>query len=119
MFCFRDTQGDRVMSLDTGRNPDGDPVKACRAEASRLVAAGALPGYHEISIETRPLLNKAADWEYQYRDPSGVALHAQTRWFTSDGRGYALSWATREIDWTADLSKINMVLSTFYTGKPR
>jgi serine/threonine protein kinase len=118
MYCFRDTEGDRVLSLDTARNPAGDPVKACRTEASRLVAAGALPGYREISIETRPLLNKAADWEYQYRDPTGVALHAQTRWFASNGRGYALSWATREIDWSADLSKVNMVLSTFYTDKP-
>jgi tRNA A-37 threonylcarbamoyl transferase component Bud32 len=119
MYCFRDTQGDRVLSLDTARNPAGDPVRACRTEASRLVAVGALPGYHEIAIEKRPLLNKAADWEYQYRDPSGVALHAQTRWFTNNGHGYALSWATREIDWSADLSKINMVLSTFYTDKPR
>ncbi|MFI5888720.1 serine/threonine-protein kinase [Actinoplanes sp. NPDC051513] len=118
MYCFRDTQGDRVLSLDTGRNPLGDPVKACRTEASRLVAVGALPEYHEISIEKRPLLNKAADWEYQYRDPAGVALHAQTRWFTNNGRGFALSWATREIDWSADLSKINMVLSTFYTDRP-
>ncbi|WP_433368756.1 protein kinase domain-containing protein [Actinoplanes sp. CA-142083] len=118
MYCFRDTQGDRVLSLDTGRNPIGDPVKACRTEASRLVAAGALPGYHEISIEKRPLLNKAADWEYQYRGPDGAALHAQTRWFTNSGRGFALSWATREIDWSGDLAKINMILSTFYTDKP-
>ena len=118
MYCFADPQGDRVLSLDTGRNPAGDPVKACRAEAARLVQAGALPGYHEISIETRPLLNKAADWEYQYQDESGTQLHAQTRWFASNGHGYALSWATREIDWSADLSKINMVLSTFYTDRP-
>ena len=118
MYCFRDPEGDRVLSLDTGRNPAGDPVTACRNEAARLVAAGALPGYSQISIETRPLLIKAADWEYQYRDPRGVALHAQTRWFASNGHGYALSWATREIDWTSDLGKINMVLSTFYTDRP-
>jgi len=117
MYCFRDPEGYRVLSLDTARNPGGDPVTACRKEAARLVAAGALPGYSLISIENRPLLNRAADWEYQYRDPSGVLLHAQTRWFASERRGYALSWATREIDWTGDLGKMNMVLSTFYTDK--
>ena len=46
-----------------------------------------------------------------------MLLHAQTRWFASERRGYALSWATREIDWTGDLGKMNMVLSTFYTDK--
>ena len=118
LYCFRDPEGYRVMSLDTGRNPAGDPVLACRKEAARLVAAGALPGYKEISIEKRPLLNRAADWEYRYRDQSGTLLHAQTRWLASNGRAYALSWATREIDWPADLAKINMVLSTFYTDQP-
>jgi hypothetical protein len=118
MYCFRDPVGDRVLSLDTGRNPAGDPVKACRTEAARLVKAGALPGYQQILIETRPLLNKAADWEYRYRDPAGTQMHALTRWFAAEGRGYALSWAAREIDWTGDLPKINMVLSTFYAGRP-
>jgi eukaryotic-like serine/threonine-protein kinase len=118
MYCFRDTEGDRVLSLDTGRDPGGDPVTACRTEAARLVRAGALPGYEQLSIEVRPLLNKAADWEYRYRDSAGALIHAQTRWFASGGRGYALSWATREIDWTGDLAKMNMVLSTFYADRP-
>jgi eukaryotic-like serine/threonine-protein kinase len=117
LYCFRDPFGDRILSLDTGRNPDGDPVKACRAEATRLVQAGALHGYEEVAIETRPLLNKAADWEYRYRADDGTELHARTRWFTSNGRGFALSWSSRELDWTGDLSKLNMVLSTFYVDR--
>jgi hypothetical protein len=114
MYCFRDPEGDRVLSLDTGRNPAGDPVTACRTEAERLVKAGALPGYQEIAIEPKPLLDKAADWEYRYHDPDGSGLHARTRWFASKGRGFAISWSSREFDWTSDLVKINMVLSTFY-----
>lgn len=117
LYCFSEPSGSRVLSLDTERNPTADPVGACRAEASRLVKAGALADYAEISIEPRPLAIKAADWEYRFRDDSGVKLHARTRWFAGDGRGYALSWATREIDWTADLAKINMVVSTFYADK--
>jgi hypothetical protein len=114
LYCFRDPYGGRVLSLDTGRNPEGDPVKACRSEAKRLVDAGALRGYEEIAIEPRPLLNKAADWEYRYHAADGTELHARTRWFTSKGRGFALSWSSRELDWTADLSKTNFMLSTFY-----
>ncbi|WP_246612358.1 serine/threonine-protein kinase [Paractinoplanes bogorensis] len=111
-YCFRDPVGDTVMSLDTGRNPAGDPVQACRAEAARLVKAGVLPGYKEILLERRPLLNKTADWEYQYVR-KGVPMHAQTRWLVKAGRGFAITWATREFDWTGDLGKINMVLATF------
>ncbi|GIE93534.1 serine/threonine protein kinase [Paractinoplanes rishiriensis] len=117
MYCFRDRAGDRVLSLDTGRNPAGDPVAACRAEAARLVREGALRGYQELSIEARPLLNKAADWEYRYQEADGTELHARTRWLASNGRGFAISWSSREIDWTGDLAKINMVLSTFYVDR--
>ncbi|GID98801.1 hypothetical protein Adu01nite_01520 [Paractinoplanes durhamensis] len=118
LYCFREPGGQRVLSLDTGRNPSADPVVACRAEASRLVKAGALPGYTEISIESKPLLIKAADWEYTFAAGDGGKLHARTRWFASNGKGYALSWATQEIDWTTDLAKINMVVSTFYADRP-
>lgn len=115
-FCFRDPLGATVLSLDTGRNPAGDPVTACRIEEGRLVQAGSLPGYERVTLEKTPLLNKAADWEYEY-DRAGVRMHARTRWFVKDGRGFAITWATRDFDWTSDLAKINMVLTTFY-AKP-
>ncbi|WP_240669683.1 serine/threonine-protein kinase [Actinoplanes solisilvae] len=112
-LCFRDPASATVLSLDTGRDPAGDPVAACRKEEARLLGAGALPGYELVTLERKPLLNKAADWEYTY-DRAGVRMHAQTRWFVKDGRGFAITWATRDFDWTSDLAKINMVLTTFY-----
>ena len=119
-YCFRDPDdSDRVLSLDFGRNPAGDPVKACRAESTRLQHAGVLPDYRLITIEARPLLHKAADWEYTYKDASGAPLHAQTRWFATAGKAYAISWVTRQFDWTGNLPNINMVLSTFYADQAR
>jgi eukaryotic-like serine/threonine-protein kinase len=118
-YCFRDTSDDRVLVLDTGRKITADPVQACRKEAARLQAGGALPDYHQISIQPKPLLEKAADWEYQYADPQGTRLHAKTRWFVEGGRGFAISWATREIDWVGDRSKIDMVLSAFYPDRSK
>ncbi len=117
-YCFRDPAGDRVLSLDTGRNPAGDPVQACLNEEARLKAEGTLPGYQKIRIAPKPLLNKAADWEYRYEDSFGVQLHARTRWFANSGKAYAISWATRELDWPGDRAKIDMVLSTFYADQP-
>ncbi|NMO57421.1 serine/threonine protein kinase [Actinoplanes sp. TBRC 11911] len=118
-YCFRDPAGGRVLSLDTGRDPKGDPVTACEREEKRLVAAGALPQYQRIGIEAKPLLEKAADWDYSYADASGLGLRARTRWFAMNGKAYALSWATRDIDWPSDLAKISMVLSSFYTDSVR
>jgi hypothetical protein len=114
-YCFRDPDGGRVMTLDVGRKPSGDPVQACKKEAARLVSAGALPDYHLISLEARPLLNKAADWEYQFTGADDTLTHVQTRWFATNGRAYAISWQTREVDWSGDFAKISMVLSTFYS----
>ncbi|SNY14994.1 serine/threonine-protein kinase [Paractinoplanes atraurantiacus] len=116
-FCFRDPVGTRVMALSLDRDPAGDPVKACRTEAQRLVRSGALPGYQQITLERKELLNKAADWEYTYV-ADGAQRHVRTRWLATDGKAYAISWATREFDWTADLPKVNMVLSTFYADRP-
>ncbi|MFI6073002.1 serine/threonine-protein kinase [Actinoplanes sp. NPDC051343] len=116
-YCFRDPDGGRLMTLDVGRKPSSDPLQACRKEAARLVAAGAFPGYHLIQLDPRPLLNKAADWEYQYTAPDKTVLHVQTRWFATNGKAYAISWQARELDWSGDFAKISMVLSTFYADR--
>jgi eukaryotic-like serine/threonine-protein kinase len=115
-YCFRDPDGGRVMTLDTGRKPTADPVQACRKEAQRLVAAGALPGYHLIGLEPLQLLNRAASWEYQYTGPDDTLMHVQTRWFATNGKAYAISWQSRDVDWSGDLPKLNMALSTFYSN---
>ncbi len=111
-YCFRDPVGDTVLSLDIGRDPLGDPEKACLAEEARLKKAGALPGYERVTLGRRPLVGKVADWEFRYQR-DGVLMHAQTRWFAKADRGFAISWATRDFDWTGDAAKISMVLTSF------
>jgi serine/threonine protein kinase len=115
-ICFRDSTGGRYLSIDPARNPAGDPVKACRAEAKTLADAGALPAYELIGISKVPLQSKAADWEYTYAGPDNLSMHAMTRWFSLDGRAFALGWATREFDWQINLSLYSMMKSTFYLG---
>jgi hypothetical protein len=111
--CFRDPANIRILSVDTARNPAGDPVQACRKEANRLRASGALPAYEEKHIRPAALAIKAADWEYTYRGPEDVRMHATTRWFVSEGRGFALGWITRDFDWPQNLSSYGMIQSTF------
>ena len=112
-ICFRDPSNIRFMSVDPNRNPAGDPVQACKAEANRLVQAGELPKYTQIDIRRAPLQIKAADWEYTYNGPRNIRMHATTRWFASGGKAFALGWATREFDWQINLTYHSVVVSSF------
>jgi eukaryotic-like serine/threonine-protein kinase len=117
-LCFRDPANIRFLSVDPERDPAGDPVKACRAEAKRLRDEGELPHYQEIGVEPVPLLDRAADWEYTYTAPGNVRMHAMTRWFAVDGKAYALGWATREFDWQGNRSTFAMIEGSFYGTTP-
>jgi serine/threonine protein kinase len=116
--CFRDPDNVRILSIDDSRNPKGDPIQACQAEAGQLVKAGALPQYQLLGIDRVPLLNKAADWEYRYTNASEVRMHATTRWFASGSGAYALGWITRDFDWDQNRATYGLIQSSFYREQP-
>jgi tRNA A-37 threonylcarbamoyl transferase component Bud32 len=111
--CFWDPGNIRVLSIDDARNPSGDPVKACRAEAERLQSAGALPEYRQIGITRAELAVKAADWEYRYTAAGNVRMHAKTRWFAAGGKAFALGWMTRDFEWDQNRATMNLIQSSF------
>ena len=111
-MCFRDPNNVRYLSVDPARKPDGDPVKACQTEAARLTAAGQLPGYDLVGLHRAPLIT-AADWEYTWTGPQNVRMHAKTRWFKSNGKAFALSWSTRDFDWTINTAFYGYAISSF------
>jgi hypothetical protein len=114
-YCFRGPRNARTITLDTARDPAADPATEARAEEGRHATSGALPGYALVGVSQVPLLLKAADWEYRYLSASGTTRHAVFRWFVMGGRAYALGWSTTEKSWNADLTKIQMIRSTFYS----
>ncbi|MDT5040949.1 MAG: eukaryotic-like serine/threonine-protein kinase [Actinoplanes sp.] len=117
-ICFRDPGNIRYLSVDTGRNPTGDPVKACQTEAKKLMAAGELPAYKQLSIDKVSLQDRAADWEFRYQGPDALPMHASTRWFAMGGKAFAVGWATREFDWQTNLSIFSMLKTTLYVNHP-
>ena len=99
--CFWDPGNIRILSIDSGRNPKGDPVKACagRGQAG-WSQAGALPGYGQIGIVRAPLAIKAADWEYRYdgaRRRPDAREHPVVR--RAAARRTRSGWMTREFEW--------------------
>lgn len=116
-YCFRNPENSSVMSLDLGRDPDDDPVKACQAEDRRLREEGRIPGYALVAVAVVPLLHKAADWDVRYQGAGGELRRATTRWVAIDGKAYALGWATPDSAWTGASSRLQMVRSTFYATR--
>jgi eukaryotic-like serine/threonine-protein kinase len=111
--CFRDPDNVRFLSVDPARNPAGNPIKACTTEANRLIAAGAMPEYELISLESASMQSTAADWEYTWTGPAGVRMHAKTRWLKGGTHAYAVSWATRDFDWQINTAYYGAALSYF------
>jgi hypothetical protein len=112
-ICFRDANDITFLSVDPARTPAGDPVKACRTEAARLIRAGQLPQYKLIDLSRTSLQITAADWEYAWTGPTGVRMHAKTRWFKSGGKAFALSWATRDFEWSFNTGPYGVAISSF------
>jgi tRNA A-37 threonylcarbamoyl transferase component Bud32 len=110
--CFRDPNNVRYLSVDPARNPRGDPVKACQTEAARLKDAGQLPDYQLIGLHRTPLIT-AADWEYSWTGPKNVRMHAKTRWFKSNGKAFALSWAARDFEWSFNTGPYGVAIGSF------
>ncbi len=116
-LCFRDPLHGRFLSVDPSRSPNGDPVTACKTEAARMVKAGDLPQYRQISIASVAPTIKAADWEYTFEGPSNTRMHAVTRWFKSGARAYAMTWAVRDFDWPLNDPLRLMIDSTFSAAR--
>jgi hypothetical protein len=117
-WCFRDPDGQRVLSVDPSRRPGGDPVQACRNEEQNLTKAGLLPKYEQIELGPVTYFDRpAADWEYRHSNAGGTALHTSVRWFSVGEKAYAVGWVTRDFDWTASLNYLNMIRASFSPGK--
>ena len=111
--CFRDPDNLRFLSVDPDRNPAGNPIKACTTEAQRLVGSGKMPKYELVSLVPAALQPTAADWEYSWLGPTGVRMHAKTRWSKSGTHAYAISWATRDFEWQTNTAYFGAALSYF------
>lgn len=112
-YCFRDPTGGRMMILDVGRRPTADPVVACRKEATWVTSTHALKNYNLVTIESRPLLDKAADWEYTYQAPDGTPMYVQTQWQATKGKAFAIAWVTPRVNWPGDFATFSLALSSF------
>ncbi|AGL18202.1 serine/threonine-protein kinase [Actinoplanes sp. N902-109] len=112
MVYFRDGKG-HVLGIDQTTKPQWNPVADWEGKESARVDAGDFSGYHRVRIKEIKYFVKAADWEYTYTS-SGSRRHVNNRGvITSSHQAYGIYWATRDSDWDADRSDLDLIFASF------
>jgi hypothetical protein len=113
---FRDPKTGRVLGIDQTNRPKSDPVADWRGQSSYRVARGDFPGYREVHIVAVKYGLKAADWEYTF--DGRVRQHVNNRGFVvSESKAYGIYWQTKDTDWAAARSDLQLVFDSFRAAK--
>ncbi len=111
--CFRDPDGARVLSVETGP-PRPDPVAYWTAEEARLTRGDALPDYRRVDISALDVFRGGAIWECGWENAAGERVHSfRLLANTSAGRAYTVSWLTKEFDWQVNATYLPMIRQSF------
>jgi hypothetical protein len=111
---YKDKATGRTLRVSTTAPGGGksDAVQDRRVQAAAFAAKH--DNYREIAIAKADYRGlEAADWEFTY-DDGGASLHALSRVFVVDGRGYSLFFQTRSTDdWTAARADFDKIAAAF------
>ena len=111
---YRDQNSGRTLRIAATAAGKGqiDAVSDRRTQASSF--AGSHDDYAEISIAPVNYRgDQSADWEFTYTS-KGASLHALSRVFVVDGRGYSLFFQTRSTDdWVAARAEFDQIAAGF------
>jgi hypothetical protein len=108
---YKDPETGRTLRVSTGTGR-ADAVKDRREQAASF--AKRHENYQEVRIESIDFRGyEAADWEFTYSD-GGADLHALSRVFVVDGRGYSLFFQTRSTDdWSTARAEFDKIAEAF------
>jgi eukaryotic-like serine/threonine-protein kinase len=111
--CFREPDGTRLLSVDTAPAVAGAPTDHWEQPELAELADGSLPGYRLIGMRTLELRHGGADWEYTWQSGDGPRLHQRRVWLAmGPGRAYAVTWTTREADWSINDPLQQLILAS-------
>ncbi|ASW57833.1 hypothetical protein CIK06_19155 [Plantactinospora sp. KBS50] len=111
--CFREPEGSRTLSVDSGAPPTESPDRYLAAQERRITDAGALPGYQRLVIQRIDSYD-GAEWECRWTSAKGVALHSYRMLANAGGRAYTIGWVTREFDWSVNKANLLMLRQSFH-----
>jgi serine/threonine protein kinase len=111
---YKDSSTGRTLRVSTTAPGGGkaDAVGDRRFQAAAFAAKH--DNYRQLSIASADFRGlEAADWEFTYAD-GGAQLHALSRVFVVDGKGYSLFFQTRSTDdWAAARNDFDTIAAAF------
>jgi hypothetical protein len=106
--------GSRILTVEQVDRPGPDPVKESAQKESQGLASGQLRNYKQISLHGVQLFQTGAEWEYTFDDATGAHMHVNVlRFLTKPGRGYVLTWMTRDFDWDGGTVTFGILVPSF------
>jgi hypothetical protein len=80
----------------------------------RTETAGGLPDYQRIRLAPVPdTPDKAAEWEYTFKDPKAGELHGLEHAFVAGGHKYLVQWRTPMDKWDSARADYDVVMRSF------
>ncbi|GID62008.1 serine/threonine-protein kinase [Actinoplanes couchii] len=107
--CFGDTNGVRSFTVEPGGPLDGRPLRRWQDAEQKPP-----PGYQKISMGPLLITGGGADWEYSWQPATGPRMHTYRMLLAAgDDRSYALTWTSRDADWSLDLPVQRILVNGF------
>jgi hypothetical protein len=104
VVCFGDPGGIRSFTVQAGGAVAGQPVRRWQDAERTALGDGSMPGYQKVSMGPLLITGGGADWEYSWQPGAGPRRHVYRMLLAAgDNRSYALTWTTRDRDWSLDL----------------
>ncbi len=110
--CFSAPGGTSVFAVDPELLNDDGPLLHWQATEISALAAGTLPGYQRVAMESLP--GGGADWEYTWQPVTGPRLHTRQVLPTAEaGTADGLSWTAPDADWAAGVDEQQILVAGF------
>jgi eukaryotic-like serine/threonine-protein kinase len=111
--CAYDPYNGRILGVDKWSTTAKTPLAALTGREHELIAAGSLPSYQPLRLETVNCSRSCAEWEYAYQGPISI-LHVRVRAIEyPDGQIYTISWSTWQPDFAANGSNYTRIVDSF------
>lgn len=112
--CFRDPGGTRSFRVDASARLAGPTLAYWREREENALAAGSLPGYRRVTLDSLPAEQGGAAWEFTWQPDGEPAPRHERRLLlpVGDRRAYLVEWTTPEQDWNGTEPYLRLVLAS-------
>jgi hypothetical protein len=110
---FQEPDTARRLAVEVAAAPAPKPMEAVLAKDRSWSAGGGPRNYQRKRLDAVAMGDEGVEWEYQYDDPRYGPMQVICRRYNSAGRGFAISWTTRQYDFGNSRGFYDLALASF------